>query len=70
MGDTTTYRTLDGAVPDWICRRYYGRQSGAVEAVLAANVGLAERGPIDPAGMIIRLPDLPLPVSQPTRLWD
>ncbi len=65
-----TYRTLAGDVLDWICWRYYGRQSGAVESVLAANVGLAERGPIYPAGVIIALPDLAEPVRQPTRLWD
>lgn len=64
------YRTLAGDVLDWICWRYYGRQSGAVEAVLAANVGLAERGAVYPAGVVIALPELPAPVSQPTRLWD
>ena len=69
MADTT-YRTLAGDVLDWICWRYYGRQSGAVEAVLAANVGLAERGAVYPAGLVIRLPDLAEPVRQPTRLWD
>jgi phage tail protein X len=66
----TVYRTLDGDVLDWICWRYYGRQSGAVEAVLAANVGLAERGPIYPAGVRVTLPELAEPVRQPTRLWD
>lgn len=69
MSDTV-YRTLDGDVLDWICWRYYGRQGGAVEAVLAANVGLAERGPIYPAGVLVTLPDLAEPVIQPTRLWD
>lgn len=69
MADTT-YRTLAGDVLDWICWRYYGRQSGAVESVLAANVGLAERGPIYPSGVLINLPDLAAPVAQPVRLWD
>lgn len=69
MADTV-YRTLAGDVLDWICWRYYGRQSGAVEAVLAANVGLAERGAVYPAGVVITLPALAEPVSQPTRLWD
>lgn len=65
-----TYRTSDHDMLDWICWRYYGRQSGAVEAVLDANPGLADLGPIYDGGFIIDLPDLPRPVSQPTRLWD
>lgn len=56
---------------DWICWKHYGRQAGAVEAVLDANPGLAKLGPVLPAGMIIELPVLPDPSRNGTvRLWD
>ena len=75
------YRTKDGDVLDALCHKHYGReagrpvrgtQTGAVEAVLEANPGLADQGPILPAGLLIILPDLPEPVPhrQPLRLWD
>jgi phage tail protein X len=67
----TTYRTKDGDTLDWICNRNYGRTSGAVEAVLEANKGLADLGPIYTAGLLITLPDLPAAQQQTTiRLWD
>ena len=67
----TIYRTSDGDTLDWICWKYYGRSSGAVEAVLEANSGLAARGPVYDAGLNIKLPDLPTaPQRQLIRLWD
>ena len=68
----TTYRSVDGDVVDAVCRRFYGREAGAVEAVLEANPGLAELGPTLPAGIEIHLPDLPRPLETiPTvKLWD
>ena len=42
---------LQGDTLDAICVRYYGRTEGVVEAVLAANPGLAELG--DAQQMII-----------------
>ncbi|HYN76918.1 MAG TPA: tail protein X [Lamprocystis sp. (in: g-proteobacteria)] len=70
----TTYRTRDDDVLDDLCWRHYGTQSGPVEVVLDANPGLADLGPIYPAGVLIILPDLPAqtaPVaSPPVRLWD
>ena len=68
----TTYRTSDGDVIDAVCRRYYGREAGAVEAVLEANPGLADLGPVLPAGVLVTLPDLPRPLETiPTvKLWD
>lgn len=66
-----TYRTADGDMLDDLCWRYYGQQAGAVERVMAANPGLAERGPVYPAGTLITLPDLPPPQTRrPVRLWD
>ncbi len=67
-----SYRTRDGDVIDAVCRRYYGRESGAVEAVLEANPGLAAVGSVLPAGMLIELPDLPRPLEtiDTVKLWD
>ncbi|HGC2431299.1 tail protein X, partial [Escherichia coli] len=39
---------LQGDTLDAICVRYYGRTEGVVEAVLAANPGLAELGAVLP----------------------
>jgi phage tail protein X len=65
------YRTADGDMLDLICWAAYGRQSGAVERVLDASPGLADRGPIYPAGVLITLPETVVaPVAQPARLWD
>ena len=66
-----TYRTRDGDVLDWICHKHYGRTDGAVEAVLAANAGLADLGPVYAAGVLIDLPDLPeTRTDSAIRLWD
>lgn len=66
------HRTADGDRLDTICKRLYDAQSGVVEAVLEANPGLAARGPVLPAGLLVALPDLPRPAEakRPTRLWD
>ena len=66
------YRTKDGDMLDWICWRHYGQQAGAVEAVLKANPGLSEAGPLLPAGLVIELPELPQPNQSidTVRLWD
>jgi len=54
----TTYTTAAGDTLDVICWRYYGEQSGAVEAVLEANPGLAALGLVYGAGEVITLPAL------------
>lgn len=66
------YRTADGDRLDTVCKRLYDAQSGVVEAVLEANPGLAARGAVLPAGLLVTLPDLPRPAEaeRPTRLWD
>ena len=65
------YRTREGDVLDWICWKHYKKQSGAVEAVLEANNGLANFGDILPTGLEIILPELSLPeTDQLVRLWD
>ena len=65
------YRTRKGDVLDWICWKHYRTQSGAVEAVLEDNNGLANLGDVLPAGVEIILPELSLPKSEAViRLWD
>lgn len=70
-GSAVFYRSKDGDMVDQIVWRHYGRQSaGAVEAVLAANPGLADKGPVLEAGHRILLPDLPEPAARrEVRLW-
>lgn len=61
-----TYTTRENDVLDEVVWRYYGRQdNGLVEAVLEANRGLTDSGPLLPAGLTITLPDAP--TSQPTQ---
>ena len=66
------YRTRDGDMVDAICRRYYGIESGTVEAVLEANPGLADYGAVLPAGILVELPELPqsLKTIDTVKLWD
>lgn len=66
------YRTKDGEMMDAICFRYYGRSSGVVELVLAANQNLSRRAEQLPAGLVISLPDLPVQTNDvtPLRLWQ
>lgn len=66
------YLTREGDMVDRICWKFYGRQSGAVEAVLEANPQLADHGPLLPAGLVIDLPTLAEPEESETesgRLW-
>jgi phage tail protein X len=66
------YRTKDGEMLDAICYRYYGRSSGVVELVLAANQNLSRQAEQLPAGLVITLPDLPSQTNDvtPIRLWQ
>jgi phage tail protein X len=66
------YRTKEDDMLDAICYRYYGRQSGVVELVLAANQNLSRQSEQLPAGLIITLPDFPAQINDitPIRLWQ
>ena len=68
---SATYRAEQGDTLDFICWKFYGQQSGAVELVLDANPGLASLGPVLPVNTTITLPDIPKPATevQPIRLW-
>lgn len=61
-----------GDTLDALCWRHYGRTAGVVEAVLDANPGLADLGPVLPHGQPVELPDQAPPVITQTvvQLWD
>lgn len=67
-----TYITKDGDTADYIAWKYYGNQdAGTVETLLVANKGLADRGPVLPAGLVINLPEITTPATtQGIKLWD
>ncbi|MBY6242219.1 tail protein X [Methylosinus sp. Sm6] len=68
-----TYVTSRGDMVDAIAARAYGDEHiGAAEAILAANPGLAEHGPILPENLTILLPDLarPRPQIATVDLWS
>lgn len=57
-----TYVTQQDDMVDAIAKRAYGDEhGGAAEAILEANPGLADHGPLLPANLTINLPDLPRP---------
>ncbi|AVD88048.1 tail protein X [Pseudomonas sp. SWI44] len=65
-------RTQQNDTVDALCWRHYGRTAGVVEAVLDANPGLADRGPVLPSGLLVTLPELQAaaPERQMVNLWD
>lgn len=67
-----TYITKDGDTADYIAWKYYGNQdAGTVAALVDANKGLADRGPVLPAGLVIHLPEITTPATtQGVKLWD
>lgn len=68
----TTYTTKDGDTVDYIAWKFYGSTANKVaEAVLEANAGLADQGPVLPAGIRITLPEVAAPATtQGVKLWD
>jgi phage tail protein X len=69
------YLTRQNDILDDVVSRYYGdTDRGIVERVLEANrsIGLADYGPVLPAGLTITLPDRdPDPPAETLkRLWD
>jgi len=70
---TDAYLTKQGDMVDAICYAKYGYTAGATEAVLAANPGLADLGPVLPANITISLPTIaptPSPVIATVDLWQ
>lgn len=69
---TVTVRAHQNDTVDNLCWRYYGRTAGVTEAVLEANPGLADNGPILPQGLIVNMPEAQTsaPQRQMVHLWD
>lgn len=69
---TTAIRTQQHDTVDALCWRHYGRTAGVTEAVLEANPGLADHGPILPQGIVVNLPaaQFAAPQRQMVNLWD
>jgi len=66
----TTYKTKAGDTVDYICWKHYGAtNTGQIEAVLAANTGIAELGPELPGGLTLTLPDVTPKPATITRLF-
>lgn len=65
------YHSKAGDTADSIAWAVYGRQDGGlVEALLDANPGLSDMGPLLPAGIRIAVPDAPEPAQvEGIRLW-
>ena len=62
--------TRDGDVLDDLIWQHYGR-SEVLAAVLETNPALARLPPVLSAGLVIELPELPIPVEVPViRLWS
>lgn len=57
---------------DLLCWRHLGRTAGVVEATLELNPGLAELGPVLPAGQPVTLATTAAAAvdSQTVSLWD
>ena len=67
-----TVRANQNDTVDALCWRFYGRTAGVTEAVLEANPGLADHGPILPQGLAIDMPEAQTsaPQRQMVQLWD
>lgn len=66
------YMTRQGDTADYIAWKHYGTQDGrVVEQLVDANPGLADHGPVLPAGILVDLPDVkPEDTAKVVRLWD
>lgn len=64
-------RTVQGDTVDLLCWRNLQRTQGVVEATLLLNPGLADRGQILPAGLVVELAQPASVATRPTvKLWD
>ena len=69
---SVTVRAQQNETVDTLCWRHYGRTAGVTEAVLEANPGLADYGPILPQGLAVQMPkaQTAAPKRQMVNLWD
>lgn len=65
-------RTNQNDTVEALCWRHYGRTAAVTEAVLEANPGLADHGPILPQGLVVNMPEAQTsaPQRQMVQLWD
>lgn len=64
------YLTKAGETADFIVWKLYGDRSGAVEALLDANPGLADEGCTLPAGLTVIVPEPSAETPRTTiRIW-
>ncbi|AQT95913.1 tail protein X [Pseudomonas azotoformans] len=68
----TPVRTIQNDTVDALSWRFYGRTAGVTEAVLEANPGLADHGPILPQGLVVNMPEAQTtaPQRQMVQLWN
>jgi phage tail protein X len=60
-----TYTTRQGDMVDAIAKARYGSElGGTTEAILIANPGLADRGPVLPENVAIVLPEIAPPTPR------
>lgn len=66
------YRTSQGDTVDYVAWKQYGTTgNGVVETLLNANKGLADLGPVLPAGVVIQLPEIDTTAKATgVKLWD
>lgn len=68
------YVTKQGDMVDGLAKAFYGDEhGGTTEAILAANPGLADRGPVLPENITLIIPDVTLPSPRTiatVNLWD
>jgi len=66
------YLTKNGDTVDEITWKQYGTRAGLIlETVLNANPGIADYGPVLPAGLSVLLPDISKPAAEKSiKLWD
>lgn len=64
--------TSDGDTADYIAWKHYGTTDAlVVEQLLDANKGLADMGPVLPAGVLVRLPEIDTTQkARGIKLWD
>lgn len=66
-------RALQGDTVDQLCLRHLGTTAhGVVEATYAGNPGLADLGPVLPAGTLVTLVEAPqaAATAATVNLWD
>ncbi|OJW73012.1 MAG: phage tail protein [Sphingomonadales bacterium 63-6] len=71
MAALETIQTRAGEMLDELVWRHRGRTAALVEKALELNPGLADLGPILPAGLTITLPDAESarPLRETVKLW-